>query len=525
MIRTSSLLMTAGAALLLATTMADAAKFRWAFQSDISSLDPMSTGNVPTRNAMQNVLEAMVEIDDKMKVAPALATSWENINETQWKFNLRQNVKFHNGESFTADDVVFSFKRATAASSDARPRVRVIKSITKIDDHTVMVETNGASPTLLTDLTYLKIYSKVWAEANDSVEPMAAATGKENFASRNANGTGAFKVTSYQPGVRLVMVRNDAWWGKPKGNVTEATFTPITAESTRIAALLGGQVDFINPVPQQDVPRLQADSRLKVMNGPEARVIYLGMDQARDELLFSNVKGRNPFKDIRVREAIYTAIDTATIREKIMRGAALPAGTLLTETAFGHDPSFSQRTPFDIARARKLMEEAGYPDGFEVTLDCSAGRYVNDDKICAALAPMLARIKIKLNVLAQAPNLYFQKIGSRNTSFYLHGWGSDPDAQPLMVILMHSPNKAGAGLWNVGDYKNERVDTLIDTIGREMDVKKRLGMIREAVELHKKDFAVIPIHQQMLTWGMTRKVQVIQRPDDFLELSSVIVTE
>ncbi len=141
------------------------------------------------------------------------------------------------------------------------------------------------------------------------------------------------------------------------------------------------------------------------MNGPEARVIYLGMDQSRDELLFSNIKGRNPFKDIRVREAIYRAIDTGTIREKIMRGAALPAGTLLTETAFGHDPSFSQRTPFDIARARKLMEEAGYPDGFEVTLDCSAGRYVNDDKICAALAPMLARIKIKLNVLAQAPNL------------------------------------------------------------------------------------------------------------------------
>ncbi len=256
MIRTSSLIVTASTALLLATNVADAAKFRWAFQSDISSLDPMSTGNVPTRSTMQNVLEAMVEIDANMKVAPGLAVSWENINETQWKFNLRRNVKFHNGEAFTADDVVFSFRRATAASSDTRPRVRNIKSVSKIDDHTVMVETNGPSPTLLSDLTFLRIYSKAWAEANDSVEPMAAATGKENFASRNANGTGPFRVTSYQPGVRLVMVRNDAWWGRHKGNVTEATFTPITSESTRVAALLGGQVDFINPVPQQDVPRI-----------------------------------------------------------------------------------------------------------------------------------------------------------------------------------------------------------------------------------------------------------------------------
>ena len=524
--RSRLLITSAGLVLMLGLGgSAQAAKFRWAFQSDIASLDPMSTGDVSTRNIMHNVLEGLVEIGADMKVAPNLAVSWERQSDTEWKFTLRPGVKFHDGSPLTADDVVFSFQRATSANSDTRPRLRMIKAMAKIDDGSVLVTTDGPSPTLLSDLTYLNIYSKAWAEANDCVEPMKASSGKENFASRHAIGTGPFKVASYQPGVKLVLERNDAWWGKPKGNVTEATFTPINAESTRVAALLDGQVDLIDPVPQQDVPRLQADPKLKVMMGPEARIVYLGLDQVRDELQFSNIKGKNPFKDVRVREAMYIAIDTATIREKIMRGAALPAGTLLTETAFGHDKSFTERYPYDLVKARKLLEDAGYPEGFEVTLDCPAGRYVNDDKICAAVAPMLARIKIKVNVLAQAPNLYFQKIGARNSSFYLHGWGSDPDAQPLMVILMHSPNKAGAGSWNVGGYQNARVDELIDHIGREMDPGKRMSMIREAVETEKKDFGVIPIHQQMLAWGMTKKVTVIQRPDDYLELSTIQIAE
>jgi peptide/nickel transport system substrate-binding protein len=513
-----------GASLAALTSMPSAAApFRWAFQSDIASLDPMSTGDVNTRNVMHNVLEGLVKVGPDMKVGPALATAWEHISDTNWRFTLRPGVTFHGGETFSADDVVFSYTRATSANSDTRPRLRMVKAVTKVDDHTVMIETNGPSPTLITDLIYLNIYSRVWAEKNDATEPMKAASGKENFASRNANGTGPFKVSSYQPGVKLVLERNAKWWGKADGNVTEATFTPIRAESTRVAALLDGQVDLIDPAPQQDVPRLQADPRLKVMMGPEARVIYLGMDQTRDELLHSNIKGRNPFKDVRVRQAVYMAIDSAAITEKIMRGAALPAGSLLTDTAFGHDPSFNERLPHDVAKARKLLEEAGYPDGFEVTLDCPAGRYVNDDKICAALAPMLARVKIKLNVLAQSPNLYFQKIGSRNTSFYLHGWGSDPDAQPLMVILMHSPNTAGAGSWNVGGYANKKVDDLIDAIGREMDQAKRLGMIREAVQTARGDVSIIPIHQQMLAWGMNRKVSVVQRPDDYLDLATVKV--
>ncbi len=509
--------------LALSVAGASAVHFRWAFQSDIASLDPMSTGDVSTRNIMHNVMDGLVKIGPDMKVAPALATSWERVDDTKWRFTLRPGVTFHEGQPFTADDVVFSYQRATSANSDTRPRLRMIKSMARIDDATVLIETNGPSPTLLSDLTYLNIYSKQWAEKNDAIEPMKASSGKENYASRNANGTGAFKVASYQPGVKLALQKNEAWWGKPTGNVDTATFTPITSEATRVAALLDGQVDLIDPVPQQDVPRIQSDPRLKVMVGPEARIIYLGMDQARDELLFSNVKGKNPFKDVRVRQAVYAAIDTATIKDKIMRGAAMQAGTLLTATAFGHDASFNERAPYDLAKARKLLEEAGYPDGFEITLDCSAGRYVNDDKICAAIGPMLARVKIKVNVLAQAPNLYFQKIGKRDTSFYIHGWGSDPDAQPLMVILMHSPNKAGAGSWNVGGYANPKVDSLIDAIGGEMDAAKRLGMIREAVDTARKDVSVIPIHQQMLAWGMTKKVTVIQRPDDLLELASVKV--
>ena len=511
------------AIVLAAPTLARAEPFRWAFASDVASLDPMSTGDVNTRNIMHNVLEALVKIGPDMKPTPGLAESWTQTGPTTWRFMLRQNVKFHDGSPLTADDVVFSFQRATSANSDTRPRLRLVKGVEKIDDHTVAIETNGPSPTLITDLTYLDIYAKAWSEKNDCVEPMKAASGKENYASRHANGTGPFKVATYQPGVKLELEANADWWGKREGNVTRATFTPVTADATRVAALLDGQVDMIDPAPQQDTPRIQQDERLKALVGPEARVIYLGMDQTRDELLYSNVKGKNPFKDKRVREAAYLAIDTGVIREKIMRGAALPTGALLTYTAFGYDPSFSDHPTPDLAKARKLMDEAGYPDGFEVTLDCPVGRYVNDDKICAAVAPMLARVKIKVNVLAQAPNLYFQKIGGRDTSFYLHGWGSDPDAQPLMVILMHSPTKAGAGSWNVGGYSNPRVDELIDRIGGEMDGAKRLDMIREAVAIERAEVGVIPIHQQMLTWGLRKTVDVIQRPDDFLDLSSVVV--
>jgi peptide/nickel transport system substrate-binding protein len=500
---------------------ADAQTFRWAFQSDIASLDPMSTGDVSTRNIMHNVLEPLVKVGPAMQLVPGLATSWERVNDTSWRFHLREGVKFHDGAPFTADDVVFSFVRAVSSSSDTRPRMRMIRSIAKADDRTVQIDTVGPSPTLLSDLTYLDMYSKSWAEANDCVEPMKASGGKENYASRHANGTGPFRVANYQPGVKLVLEANDGWWGERTGNVKQAIFTPIVAETTRVAALLDGQVDMIDPVPQQDVPRIQADPKLQVTVGPEARVIYLGMDQARDELLYANVKGKNPFKDIRVREAFYRAIDTGTIREKIMRGAAAPAATLLTSIAFGYDPSFATRKPHDPALAKKLLDDAGYPDGFEVTLDCPAGRYVNDDKICAAVAAMLAKVKIKVKVLAQAPNLYFQKIGGRDTSFYLHGWGSDQDAQPVMVILMHSPTKAGAGSWNVGGYANAVVDDLIDRIGREMDPQARLAMIKQAVETEREDFGVIPVHQQMLAWGIAKKVSVAQRPDDFLDLAAV----
>jgi peptide/nickel transport system substrate-binding protein len=521
---TSVLGLLAMALLALAGSLpADAQTFRWAFQSDIASLDPMSTGDVSTRNIMHNVLEPLVKVGPGMQLTPGLATSWERTSDTSWRFQLRQNVKFHDGAPFTANDVVFSFGRAVSSSSDTRPRMRMIKSIAKLDDHAVQIETTGPSPTLLSDLTYLDMYSKAWAEANDCVEPMKASSGKENYASRHANGTGPFRVAGYQPGVKLVLEANESWWGERSGNVKQAIFTPIVAETTRVAALLDGQVDMIDPIPQQDVPRIQADPKLQVMVGPEARVIYLGMDQARDELLYASVKGKNPFKDIRVREAFYRAIDTDTIREKIMRGAAAPAATLLTSIAFGYDPSFARRKPYDPALARKLLDEAGYPDGFEVTLDCPAGRYVNDDKLCAAIAAMLAKVKIKVNVLAQAPNLYFQKIGGRDTSFYLHGWGSDQDAQPVMVILMHSPTKAGAGSWNVGGYANAAVDDLIDRIGREMDPQVRLGMIRTAVETEREDFGVVPVHQQMLAWGVAKKVSVAQRPDDFLDLASVKV--
>ncbi|HEY0817185.1 MAG TPA: ABC transporter substrate-binding protein, partial [Rhizobacter sp.] len=312
--------------LLMATGAAQAVTLRVANQGDAQSMDPHSLNESLQLTFTNNIYEPLVARDKKLGLTPGLATKWSQPKPTVWRFELRRGVTFHDGTPFTADDVVFSFNRAAGPGSDMQGYTNTFKEVRKIDTHTVEVETLTPFPILPDVLTNVFVMSKKWCEDNKAQNPVDRRKGIENAASFKANGTGPFRLKERQPGSRTVLVRHGTYWDKVDTNVTEVIFTPIGNAATRVAALLSGEVDVMEPVPLQDVDRIKASPKLKVMQGPELRTIFLGMDQKRDELLFSSVKGKNPFKDKRVRQAVYHAIDIEALRTKTMRGSAVPTG-------------------------------------------------------------------------------------------------------------------------------------------------------------------------------------------------------
>jgi peptide/nickel transport system substrate-binding protein len=294
-------------------------------------------------------------------------------------------------------------------------------------------------------------------------------------------------------------------------------FTPISSDATRVAALLSGEIDVMEPVPLQDVERIKASPGTTVLQGPELRTIFLGMDQKRDELLFSSVKGKNPFKDKRVRQAFYQAIDVETIKSRVMRGAATPTAEMVGPGVNGFQPDMNKRLPYDVEAAKKLMADAGYPSGFEVTMNCPNDRYVNDAAICQAVAANLARIGVKINLQAETKNTYFPKILRRDTSFYLLGWTpSTTDAHDALYNLMATPTDKGQGQYNLGTYSNAKLDELTGKIQTETDKAKRNEMIREAFKIHADDVGHIPLHQQALAWAYSKKVTLTQLPTNYM---------
>ncbi len=281
---------------------------------------------------------------------------------------------------------------------------------------------------------------------------------------------------------------------------------------------------MMEPVPLQDIEKLKAGSGINLLQGPELRTIFLGMDQARDELLFSNVKGKNPFKDRRVRQAFYQAIDIEAIKTRIMRGAATPTNLMIAPGIRGFDPALNKRLPHDTAAAKKLMVEAGYPDGFEVGMNCPNDRYVNDASICQAISAMLAQIGVKINLMAETKVTYFPKILSRNTSFYMLGWTPDSyDAQNAIFALLMTPGPNGQGLFNLGSYSNKRVDELGKAIASELDQTKRNAMIAELFKIHSDEFGTLPLHQQALAWAAKKSIQLVQLADNTNQLKWTVV--
>ena len=506
----------ASALALVLAAGAHAMPFRYADQGDALSMDPYMLNESLLLNFTGNMYEPLVERGKKLELVPGLATSWKQTSPTVWRFELRKGVRFHDGAPFTADDVIFSYQRAKGEGSDLKSYVGSFKEVRKIDLHTVEIETNAPFPILPDVISQWRMMSKVWCEKHGALRPVDVRKGTENYASTHANGTGPFMLKERQPGVKTVLVPNPNWWSKPEHNVTEATFTPISNNATRVAALISGEIDMMQPVPLQDVARIASNPNLKVMQGPELRTIFLGMDQKRDELLFSNVKGKNPLKDVRVRKAFYQAIDIQAIKSRIMRGAATPTALMVAPGIKGFDASLNTRYPYDPGASKRLLAEAGYPHGFEIGMNCPNDRYVNDAEICQAVAAMLAKVSIKVNLVAEPKATYFPKILRRDTSFYLLGWtpGTYDSHNPLFA-LMATPGAGGQGQFNLGSYSNKRVDALTAAIASETDQKKRQRMISEAFRIHKEEFGHIPLHQQALAWGLRKNIELVQLPDNF----------
>ena len=499
----------AAAAISLASAV-EAKTLRWASQGDALTMDPHSQNEGPTSAMNAHVYEGLLSRDPKLAKVPGLAISWKPIAPDTWEFKLRPDVKFSDGSPFTADDVVFSYNRALAPTSDFRSYISSIKEVKAVDPMTVHIVTNGPNPILPDYTTSIMIMSKAWSEKNNVTKPQSYKDKEETYAVRNAMGTGPYTLKQRDPDVRTVMAKNPTYWGAKEfpDYPDELVYTPIKEPATRVAALISGQVDFVLDAPLQDIARIKQTAGLKTEETAQVRSIFLGLDMGSAELKYSDVKGKNPFADKRVRLAMYQAIDVNAIKAKVMRNFSAPAGLITSPGVHGHTPALDQRLKYDVAAAKKLMAEAGYPNGFSVTLDCPNDRYNNDEQICQAVTGMLAQIGIKVDLQARSKTLHFPKLQKKDSSFFLLGWGVPTlDSHYVFTFLYQTSDAAKkVGSWNFTGYSSAKVDELADGMLKEVDQTKRDKMIADAWAQVVADMPYLPLHHQLIVWAMSDKV-------------------
>ncbi|MCY6380176.1 ABC transporter substrate-binding protein [Hoeflea prorocentri] len=510
--------------LALAGSATHAETFRWASVTDPQTMDPHAVNSAPVLGFLNNVYEGLVRRDKNMSIEPALAVSWEPIGQGEgWRFKLREGVKFHDGSEFTAEDVKFSYERASSEEADTSSWFAPVSEVRVVDDYTVDFMTNQPNPIFPDSIANWMIMDSGWAAANGTERPDKE---EGNFATLNANGTGAFMVAERQPGLKTVLVPFPDWWGEAEHNVTRAEFTPIQNPATAVAALLSGDVDMINPVPIQDAERLKGRDDVKVLQGIEARVIMLGFGHEADEIKYTGDAGKpNPFQDARVREAVAKAVNVDAILATIMRGNAEPANQLVSPAMRGYSQAVGDRPAYDIEGAKALLAEAGFPDGFSFGLKCPNDRYLNDEAVCQGVVGMLAQIGLKAELDAMPVRNYWPELRADNYDMYLLGWSPGTfDAEHPIRFLMATPNaEKKLGSWNFGGFSNERVDTLLPMIQSEIDDAKRQAMLDETATILRDETAYVPLYVQPLVWGSRSNIDMTQRPDNFFILRWVNV--
>ena len=499
----------------VSTTRAET--FTWATSSDPNTMDPHAAATAPVLGFLNNIYEGLVRRAPDMTLEPSLATSWEPMGAEGWRFSLRRDVTFHDGARFDAEDVIFSYLRAADDASDVKSFFATIDRVETPDPYTVEFYTKKPDPLFPSGIANWLIMDQGWIQAKGAGVPNREGQNVANF---ETNGTGPFKLSKREPDVETVLEPHDDWWGEKEHTITSAVYKPLASDATRVAALLSGEVDMIEPVPLQNVPLLIHDPNIRVMQGIESRALFFGFDHRSDTLALGEAGGANPLKDVRVRRAIYQAIDAGAIVQQVMRGLARTSGLLIGPGINGYKEADDVRLDTDPEAAKALLAEAGFAEGFELTLRCPNDRYINDEAICTAVVAMLARVGVTVTLDAVPVSQYWTELRDGQFDMYLLGWSPGTfDAEHPIRFLMHSPDaEKKLGSWNFGGYSHERVDELLPLIQQELDASKRQSMIDEVHGILKDDAAYVPLHIQPLVWAMRSGVQLKQRPDNFLIL-------
>jgi peptide/nickel transport system substrate-binding protein len=499
-----------------AALAAHAAELRIGLAADVTSLDPHYVNIAPNNNAAWHVFDALVHVDANARLVPGLAVSWRAVDPTTWEFKLRRGVKFHDGSDFSAEDVLFSLERPATLSASPGPFTGFVKAITAkkiVDPWTIQLKTAVPYAMLPYDLNSIFIVSKKAA---------AGATTEDFNSGKAAVGTGPYKLLRFARGDRIELARNGAYWGAPNGKPTawdKVTLRILPTDTARIAALLAGDLDAIESIPTADLTRLKANANLRLEQKVSWRTMLLHLDQYRDHPpRVSDKSGRplpkNPFKDARVRLALSKAINRRAIVERVMEGNAIAAGNLVSPPVFGYVDALKPET-YDPQAAKKLLADAGYPDGFALTLHAPNNRYVNDDQLAQAVAQMLARVGIQTKVETLPASVYFAKARAGEFAFALLGWGSFSGDLALRALAATPNAEKGYGAWNWGHYSNPKVDALLEQGFATLDDSKREALAREAASLALKDVPVILLHHQLASWAMKKGIAYSPRTDEY----------
>ncbi len=466
------------AAGLLVGTSAQAVSVRIATAFDPQSMDPHALALLYHARIAYQVYDSLLNRDEQFRIEPSLALSWQRVDAKTWRFKLRHGVVFHDGTPFTVDDAVFSVQRAMMPPSQRAFQLKGVVAAKKVDDDTLEIDLEAPDAVLPQKFINLAMMSKAWCQLHH-VELAQDFNGKqETFAVRNANGTGPYMVERYEPDVRTVLKKNPRWWGwgeKRSGNVDEITWLPIRSDATRLAALISGEVEMVLDPPIPDVARLKSESALTVLQTTDIGQQYLVFNVARDELEGSDVKGRNPFKDLRVRRAVYQAINVDLIAQKVLRGLGVPTGAYLSPRVEGSPADLDRRLPYDPAKAKALLAEAGYPNGFSVTMDCVNVAW--REAVCQAMTAMLTQVGIRANLRSSPTNQFFPKLSEGTASLVEFGWTPTTDAWATLNGLFHTWGKAGFGSFNAGRFSDPKLDELIDAMRIEPDETRRRAMV------------------------------------------------
>ena len=499
-------------------TPVNAAELSIALSADVTSIDPHYHNLTPNNNVAEHIFETLVTKDPRSKLKPALAESWRAIDDLTWEFKLRRGVKFHDGGDFTAPDVVFSLDRVPNVPNSPSSFATYSKQITEkivVDPYTIRFKTATPYPLMPNDMSTIFILS---ARAAKGTTPAGAAT--EDFNNGKATiGTGPFKFVRYAKGDRIELTRHDAYWGT-KSAWDKVTLRIITADPTRVAALLAGDVRAIENVPTSDIARIAKSNDLTLYRTVSHRLMYLHLDSNRDRSPFVTDKAgkpleKNPLKDLRVRRAISKAINRQALVERVMEGAAVTSGQLMPEGMFGYTSALKPEA-YDVDGAKKLLTEAGYPDGFALTLHAPNDRYVNDEQIAQAIAQLLARAGIATRVEAMPSSVYFTRASKLEFSLMLVGWAADTaeSSSPLKALLATFNKEKGMGASNRGRYSNPKMDETLTQALAIVDDTKRERMLQLATEIAVNDLGIIPLYHQHNLWAARKGITYSPRTDE-----------